>query len=199
MIDDPAAQQRADRGRNCGKPGPGTDRPAPFGLRERGADDRERTRDQECCADPLNAASSYQQAHVRSERAAKGGDGEDYNSNDEDTAAAELIAGSATDQEECRKTERIGIDDPLYCYNRDRQVLGDGGQRDVDDRLVDIGDDRCENGRNQYPSPGVRGAIGGAASRPDRLLVARPCYEIDQTGCPPRFKFTPRRHRPRRH
>src|SRR6266849_9985898 len=100
VVDDPAAQQRADRGRDCGKSGPSTDRPSSLGIWERGADNRERTRNQKRRPDALNRAGTNQQAHVRSKPAPKGGDGENRDADDEDTAAAELIAGSATSQEE---------------------------------------------------------------------------------------------------
>src|SRR5262249_56944414 len=56
MVDDEAADERARRGGYGGEAGPGADRAAALGLVERGADDRERARDQERSADAPHGA-----------------------------------------------------------------------------------------------------------------------------------------------
>src|SRR5947208_16314961 len=67
----------------------------------------------------------------------------------------------------------------------------DNGQSYVDHRLVDVGDDRCQNGCNQYPSSLARGAISRATSRPDDLFIARSCPGIDQNPLAPGTKLAP--------
>src|SRR5262249_47987143 len=46
------------------------------------------------------------------------------------------------------------------------------GQRDVDDRLVDIGHGRGQDRHYQHPGPGSSEALGRDRRRPDRGFVA---------------------------
>ena len=98
MVNDPAAQQRTDSGGNCGKPSPGPNGSTPLCLRERGTDDRKRARDQKRGTHTLYRPGNNQLGHVGRKGAPYGGDGENCNSDNKDAAAAELIAGSASNQ-----------------------------------------------------------------------------------------------------
>ena len=65
MLDQPAAQQRAKRGRNRSGSGPRTDRPAPIFLGKCRADDRETSGNQQRPAHALDRARHNQLRNVR--------------------------------------------------------------------------------------------------------------------------------------
>src|SRR5262245_9339816 len=98
MVNDPTTQQRTDSGGNRGKPSPGPDGCTPFCLGERRTDDRKRAGDQKRGTDTLYRPGNNQLGHVGRKGAPYGGDGENCNSDNKDAAAAELIAGSASNQ-----------------------------------------------------------------------------------------------------
>src|SRR5262249_58446278 len=98
---------RARRGGYGGEAGPGADRAAALGLVERGADDRERARDQERSADALHGAGGEQLCGARRQAAPQRRRRENGGADDEDAAAAEPITGGAADQQERAQRERI--------------------------------------------------------------------------------------------
>src|SRR5262249_29750607 len=109
MVDDEAADERARRGGYGGEAGPRDDHGAAPGLVERGADDRERARDQERSADALHGAGGEQLCGARRQAAPQRRRRENGGADDEDAAAAEPITGGAADQQERAQRERIGV------------------------------------------------------------------------------------------
>ena len=190
VVDDPTPHQRPGRGGNGRKSRPRADGPAALGLRECGADHRERTRNEKRGADALNRPRGDELRHARSNSAPDRCDGEYREAGHEHSPASKPVAARAADQEESGEAQDISVDHPLNRRGRCREILRDRGQGDIDHRLVDIGDDRGENGRNQHPALLPGRAVDRAARRPDGLLIARPCPRIDQDQSPP-IRFAP--------
>src|SRR5262249_59881496 len=67
MVDQPAAEDRADRGGHRAEPGPGPDGPAPLLLVERGRENREASGHEERAADSLDAAERDENPDARRE------------------------------------------------------------------------------------------------------------------------------------
>ena len=48
-----------------------------------------------------------------------------------------MITKRAAEQEQTSQRERIGVHDPLEAREAGAEVLGDGGEGDIDDRRVE--------------------------------------------------------------
>src|SRR6266508_4398117 len=110
MIDDPATEQRPDRRRDGGEPGPGADRLAALRLIEGGSNDGERARDQQGRADTLRRTSHDQLRDALGKAAPNRRGSENADADDEDATSAEPIAGGAADQQQRRQGERVRVD-----------------------------------------------------------------------------------------
>src|SRR5262249_27059597 len=91
MVDDEAAQNRTDRGKDGREAGPGPDRFAALGLVERCSDDRQRTRSQEGGSDTLGGPGGDELRGAWSKTAPQRGRREDDRPNHEDPAAPKMI------------------------------------------------------------------------------------------------------------
>ena len=113
VIDDPAAQQRADGGGDGGEARPGADGAAAFALGKGGADQGQRTGNEQRRADALHRPRGDQLRGIAREAAAQRGQAEQGDAGDEDAAPAQPVAGGAAHQQEGREAERVGVDHPL--------------------------------------------------------------------------------------
>ena len=152
VLDQPAAADRTDRGRDRAEARPRADRSAAFGLVERGADDRQAAGHEEGRADALQRAAGDQHRGRGRHAAGHGGQGEEDHAGEENTLAAELIAERSADQDQRAEKQRVRLDHPLHVGDRGVEVGLKRGQRDVDDRAVDERHARREDRRHQRPS-----------------------------------------------
>ena len=113
VIDDPAAQQRADGGGDGGEARPGADGAAAFALGEGSADQGQRTGNEQRRADALQRPRGDQLRCIARETAAQRGQAEQGDAGDEDAAPAQPVTGGAAHQQEGREAERVGVDHPL--------------------------------------------------------------------------------------
>ncbi len=172
-VDQPAAEHRAERGRQRREARPGADGPAALVLRKGRADDGEAARDEQSAADTLHGAGGDQRGGVRRQPAPDGGGGEDDDAHDEDTAAPEAVAGRAADQDQGTQQQHVGVDDPLSAPDGCGQLALNRGQRDADDRAVDERHAGAEDGRSQHPWLGALGTAARLRRRgADHALVA---------------------------
>ena len=80
--------------------------------------------------------------------------GEAADAGEEDPAASEAVAERAAEQDERGERQRVGVDHPLQAGGAGAEVGTDRGQRDRDDRGVEEGHARPQNGGEQDPPPG---------------------------------------------
>lgn len=88
------------------------------------------------------------------EAAEQRGGGEDDEPGQERSLAPEQVTQAASGQEQRCEREDVAVDDPLQCLLPEPELAVDRGQRDVDDRVVDGGDeDRERNGDQRQALP----------------------------------------------
>ena len=144
-------------------PRPGDGRPqaecrrAPLD-RERGGQQGQRERHQECGADALDGAREHELREVLGERSRGRGRREDEQPDDEHAAAAVAIAERGSRQDEDGEREDVRVDDPLQPVDRDPEVALHRRQRREDDQVVER--DHEERGAREGDGPDVRGAGG---------------------------------------
>src|SRR5262249_35807078 len=91
----------------------------------------------------------------------------------------ELVPCGTADEQQCGKTERVGVDNPLD-HSGGRPKLGlDRRQGYVDNGFIDVADARRQDRRCQHPrllaSKTVAGCLGGS----NGAFIARPCLKVN--------------------
>ena len=137
VFDQPAARDRTNRGSDRAEARPRADRPAPFGIVECGADDRQAARHQEGGADALQRAAGDQHPGDVASAAEDGGGGKE----DMPARKTRLRPNWSPMEPPIRiksaEHQRIRFDDPLDVGNGRVKVGLERRQRDVDDRAVE--------------------------------------------------------------
>ena len=100
-------------------------------------------------------ARAYQGNQVGSQTAKRGRQREPDHSNDEDAPAAEAIPQRAPEENQGGEGQRVGVDEPLDCHDRRREISFNRRQRDVDDGFVNVSDAGRQDCCNQYPRLGA--------------------------------------------
>ena len=113
VLDQEAAEQRADRQAQAGDAGPDADRGGQLLAREGGDQDRERQRVQERAADALHDPERDQLGVGRGERARGRCEREDDQPDQEHALAAEAVTELAAEQDQRGEREDVGVDRPL--------------------------------------------------------------------------------------
>ena len=158
-FDQVAADQRCDRGRHPGEPGPGADCPRAILVTKAGLDHRQAPGGEQRTTDPLHDPRRDQRLVARGDRAEQRGQREQPDPDDEDPAAPVAVAERAAEQDQGRKRQQIAVEDPLQPARRRVEVLADRRQRDVDDRPVEKRHPRAEDRDGEHPAAG--GALVG--------------------------------------
>ncbi|MFN8140793.1 MAG: hypothetical protein U0R29_00500 [Solirubrobacterales bacterium] len=167
MLDQEAAEDRADRQGQSRNPGPGPDRLAALMGREGVGDDRKRAGHHESGADALKHAAG-DQGEVAGREAGRGrSDGEDDHAEGEGLAAAEDVTDPAADRQQHRERERVAVDDPFEAGDRGVEVALNRGEGDVDDGVVEHHHEQGQAHRAQRPPLAV--LVG------DQVLVLAHC------------------------
>ena len=162
VVDHPATDHRADRGRHPRQAGPRADRGRPVLVPERRLDQRQRAGRQQCGADPLEHAQRDELAGALGGGAQRGRHEEPRDPDEVDPSPPEPVAEGAADEHERGQGEQVAVDHPLQLGQRGAEVAPDGAQRDVDHRPVEDRDPRAEGDAGQHePAAG-----GGAVEHP---------------------------------
>jgi hypothetical protein len=148
-IDQPTSQDRADCEGQGAEPGPRADRLATFMLVERRAEERKACRGQQGRPDSLQGARNDQGSDPRDEPAAHRGHGENAHARQERNPATVAIGHCPADQHQRAEHQKVCVHNPLGRGGIRAQALLDGGQGDVDNRAVDKGHARPEDGCGQ--------------------------------------------------
>ena len=148
-IDEIAADERADHGRDPGPGRPRADRRAALAGRERGDDERERARGEQRAERALQRAAGDQQLDARRDGAQHRDDAEAGDAEREDAPLAEDVAERAADQDQRAERQQVGVRDPLLPGQPAAEIVANRGQRDVDRRGVQPGDERAHDRREQ--------------------------------------------------
>jgi len=133
-------------------------------LGERGGENRQRGGRDHRAAQTLDRTSGDQQALAVGEAAGQRGQREQHQPGDEHPPSTKQIGGTATEQQEARERDRVGVDDPLEVRFREVQAAADRRQRDVDDRHVEDHHELGQAGQQQRGAE-VRtlvGVLGGS-------------------------------------
>jgi FtsZ-interacting cell division protein ZipA len=109
----------------------------PWARRKRRGDDRQRARRHEGAAETLHRASADEHSTARRGAAGQRGQREQNQRRDERPALPEVIGRAATEHQEARERDHIGVDNPLQVGRGEPKARLDRGQRDVDDAQVE--------------------------------------------------------------
>jgi hypothetical protein len=107
------------------------------GLGEGVADDRQRARQQEGGADPLEDPRPDQQARAEGGAAGERGDPEDGQPGEDDALVAVEVADGAVGQHQAGQGDGVAVHYPLQVADVRPQPRADAGQGDVDDGHVE--------------------------------------------------------------
>ena len=100
-------------------------------------------------ATPCRARAPIRNSEVGAIAQSDRGDAEGDQADDEDPAAAELVAEAAADQQQRDQRQRVGLDHPLLAGEADVEPVADRRQGDVDDGAVEEDDGGAEDRRDQ--------------------------------------------------
>ena len=164
-LDQPPAEERADRGHDPAEPGPRADRGGAVLGGEARLQDREAAGREQRGTDPLQRAGGDE----RSSESARPRTAPTHPANHATPSRkiappAVPVAERAAEQEEAGERQRVGVHDPLQAREPGIEVAADRRQRDVDDGRVERGEAGAEHGREQHPSSG-----GSAEAQLSRL------------------------------
>src|SRR5205085_984618 len=85
-----------------------------------------------------------------------GAETEDGEAERERALAAEAVAERAGGEQQAREDEHVGVDDPLQLRRRSAEVVLEGGERDVEDGVVEADrQQRCREDEERPPAPRV--------------------------------------------
>ena len=136
-LDERAAGEQAGRRPDAGERGPRAEGARPLaGLPERREQDGQRRRREEGAGKALHAASADQHPGARREAARRRGQGEGPERAHEHAPSPEQVRGLPADEQEAAEREEVRVGDPRQRALGEVEVLLDGRQRDVHDRVV---------------------------------------------------------------
>src|SRR6266508_1832951 len=138
-VDQPAADERADRGGHRGQAGPGADGAAAVLEPEGGLQDGQAAGGEQRAADALQHAAGDQHRQRRRDRAHGRGQREPDDADHEQAAPAEPVAERATEQDQGGEHQHVAVQDPLQPAHVGVEVAPHRGQRHVDHRAVEEG------------------------------------------------------------
>jgi hypothetical protein len=149
-LDQPAAEDRPGRDRDPRGRTPEADRPRTLGaLYEHVGDDRERGWKDHRGAQAHEAACRDQLPRRARQAARRAAQAEDRETREQHALAAEAVREAAGGQQQRGEHEVVRIDDPLQLAVGCMQLAHQRGQRDVDDRRVEVDREGGEQERRQ--------------------------------------------------
>ena len=174
VVGDPAADRRADRGRDDDGDTVQRERLRPLLRRKRIREHRLLAGRHSAAADPLQDAEQQQRAEAAGEAAEQGGDGEDRNAQHVEALAPDHVGEPAADRQNDSVGDEVGGDHPGALVDADRQAAGDVAQRHIGDRRVEH-DHEGGDGDDDGDEPRTAIARGRAAlaARVVPLIVHR--------------------------
>ena len=146
VVDEKAAEQRADDRRNAEHGAEETLVLAAFAWRDDVADDRQRRHDQAAAPEALQGPERDQFGHVLADPAERGADQEDGDRRLQDDLPTIEISELSVERAGDRRGQQVGGDDPGEVLDP-AEVADDRGQRGRDDRLVERGQQQDEQQR----------------------------------------------------
>ncbi len=155
-VDEPTAQERADRSGDPSQSRPCADRRAVVLGTEAGGDQREAAGNEHRAAHTLEGSRRDQCADARRKAAQHGRDGEPHEPDHEHAPPAVLVAERAAQQEQRAQRQQVAVERPLQTRQPAAEIVPDVGQRHVDDRRVEERDARAEDGGEDHPPPARR-------------------------------------------
>src|SRR5881628_815646 len=117
VFDQPAACDRSDRSSDRAESGPRADRPAAFGIAERGADDGETAWDEKRGPYPLEGSTNDEDGRRGRKPTEDRSTGEPQHAGEKHAFAPELVAERAPDEDERAQEQRVCLNDPLNVRN----------------------------------------------------------------------------------
>ena len=187
VVDEEAAEQRADHGRDAEDSAEEALVLAPLARRDDVADDGHRRHDQAAAADPLEGAERDQLAHVLREPAQRRADQEDDDRRLQDDPAAVQVAELPVHRPDDGRGEQVRGDDPGQMLDP-AEIADDRRQRGRDDRLVERGQQQDQHQRAE-DQPRRAGRPAGRSRPALRLNVlaarARFLARLPREATPP--------------
>jgi hypothetical protein len=136
VLEEEAAKQRAGRRPDAADACPQADRLRPLASAEGRRDDRQRRRGEERCAEPHDRAGSDDGVGVVAERAGERPGAEDGGPEEEDPPPPVAVAERRGEEDEHAVRQRVAVGDPRQAARARVEVADQGGQGDIQDRLV---------------------------------------------------------------
>ena len=133
--------------------------------------------------DALDHAGADEPGRPGGEAAAGRGEGEPHDADGEDAPASVAVPERTAQQQEGSEREGVAGDDPLQRTEAAVEAAVDGGEGDADDRRIEKGDPRAEDGGRHDPASaggGQEERLGGRA-RHFKMLTARATTRIPTT------------------
>ena len=168
-VDEPTPGKRSDRRGDATEPGPCADRPCPVVRVERGLDDRQASRREQCATDALQHAGGDEDADAGCGAAQQRREGEPDHTDDEDPTTAEPVTERSADEDQGCERERVARHHPLETGEAGIEIVAETGQGDVDDGRVERDHPGAEHRPEQHPAR--RG--GPESDRPVVRLLPR--------------------------
>jgi hypothetical protein len=155
VVDDPAAEQGPDRGRDAPQTGPLADHVAAVRLAERALDHRQAARGQQGRTDSLDQPRHDELPGALGDPAEHRGHGEPGDPHHEHPPPPEVVTQRPADQDQAGERQQVGVGHPLELGDRGVQVRADVAQCDVDHRAVEHRHPRPEHRGREHP-PALR-------------------------------------------
>ena len=168
-VDQPAADERTERGDDRAQARPRPDGSGPVAGPERGRDHGQAPRHQQGRRRALQQAGDDEEVGRRRRRAQRRRHGEPREADDEHPPAAVEVAEGTAEDEQGAEGQQVGRQDPLELREAGAEVGRDRGQGRVDDRRVEEGHAGAEDGGGEDPAAlGRPQSDGGADDRQGR-------------------------------
>jgi hypothetical protein len=170
VLQQPAAEGRADGDGEAADPGPDADRlDALARILEHVGEDRQRGRHDRGRADAHQRSGCDQLAGVRRQRRERGAEAEHREAAGEQPMATVAVAERAADQQQAGHGERVRIDNPLQLTGPGVQFPREGRQCGVDDRVVDDDEEHAQAQDDERP-PAALVRLGGGLGGEHRVI-----------------------------
>ena len=165
LADQEPGERRPHHGGDAGPRGPRADGPpAPLAVEGR-RDDRQRARDEQRAAQPLDGSGRDERLVAGRQGAERRGGAEAAETGEEHPPATELVGQRAAHEEQRDHRQQVRLHHPLLAGEARVQPARDRGQGDVHDRRVEEDDSRAENRGNQRePLAPAHHGSGGSRS-----------------------------------
>ena len=144
LLQQQSANERAKTDADAGDAGPDGDGARPFLGREDVDDDGQGGGHDECGTHAHGGAGHDQFATGGRERGRQAGQPEDDQAALQRSGAAEPVTQRAHDQQQSGEHDDVGINHPLQLRAGRREGCLDGGQRHIEDGVVEADDDEAE-------------------------------------------------------